>query len=65
MLVFRKKFPFDGSDDEVIMADNSRPAGIAIDMENDQNHNIDSVSNQSVLLFDVCCRSKILMKSFQ
>ena len=35
MLVFRKKFPLDGSDDEVIMADNSRPAGIAIDMEND------------------------------
>ena len=35
MLVFRKKFPLDGSDDEVIMADNSRPVGIAIDMEND------------------------------
>ena len=35
MLVFRKKFPLDGSNDEVIMADNSRPVGIAIDVEND------------------------------
>jgi sugar lactone lactonase YvrE len=35
MLVFRKKYPFDGSDDEVIDVDNSYPYGIAIDMESD------------------------------
>ena len=35
MLVFRKKYPFDGSDDEVIYVDNSYPYGIAIDMESD------------------------------
>ena len=34
MLVFRKKYPFDGSDDEVIVATDARNlVGIAIDME--------------------------------
>ena len=35
MLVFRKKYPFDGSDDEVVVADDSSPGAIAIDMERD------------------------------
>ena len=35
MLVFRKKYPLDGSDDEVIVVVDSYPAGIAIDMESD------------------------------
>jgi len=36
MLVFRKKYPLDGSDAEVIMAYGSYPFGIAIDIERDQ-----------------------------
>ena len=35
MLVFRKKYPFDGSDDELIDVDDSYPYGIAIDIESD------------------------------
>ena len=35
MLVFRRKYPFDGSDDEVIMANVGTPVGIAIDIESD------------------------------
>ena len=34
MLVFRKKYPFDGSDDEVIVTDRTQFC-IAIDMESD------------------------------
>ena len=35
MLGFRRKYTFDGSDDEVIMANVSDPVGIAIDIESD------------------------------
>ena len=35
ILVFRKKYPIDGSDEEMIVADAINPAGIAIDMESD------------------------------
>ena len=35
ILVFRKKYPLDGSDKEVIVADGINPVGIAIDMESD------------------------------
>jgi hypothetical protein len=34
-MVFRKKYPFDGSVDEVIVANGSHPAGIAIDIVSD------------------------------
>ena len=33
--ITRKKFPLDGSDEEVIMADGIKPVGISIDMKND------------------------------
>jgi hypothetical protein len=36
MLVFRKKYPLDGSDAEVIIAYGSYPVGIDIDIERDQ-----------------------------
>jgi hypothetical protein len=35
MLGFRRKYTFDGSDDEVIMAKVGIPVGIAIDIESD------------------------------
>lgn len=35
MLVFRRKYPFDGSDDEVIMANVNDPVGITIDIGRD------------------------------
>jgi hypothetical protein len=46
MLVFRKKYPFDGSNDEVIVADDSYPVGIAIDMERDHFYWLDSITGK-------------------
>ena len=42
MLVFRRKYPFDGSDDEVIMTNVGVPVGIAIDIESDHLYWLDN-----------------------
>ena len=41
-LVFRKKYPLDGSDKEVIVASAMQPAGIAINMESDNLYWLDN-----------------------
>jgi hypothetical protein len=43
MLVVRKKYPFGGSVNEVIVADDSSPVGIAIDMERDHLYWLDRI----------------------
>ena len=49
----RKKYPLDGSDAEVIIADVLRPAGIAIDPESDHLYFADHNHNGTLLRSDL------------
>lgn len=49
----RKKYPLDGSDAEVIIADVLRPTGIAIDPESDHLYFVDYSDNGTLLRSDL------------
>jgi sugar lactone lactonase YvrE len=47
----RKKYPLDGSDAEVIIADVLLPTGIAIDPESDHLYFVDNNHNGTLLVY--------------
>jgi hypothetical protein len=49
----RKKYPLDGSNAEVIIADVLRPTGIAIDPESDHLYIVDYNHNGTLLISDL------------
>jgi len=63
----RKKYPLDGSDADVIMADVRHPTGIAIDAESDHLYLLDFSDNGSLHRSDLdgSNRTEILTGLFQ